>query len=86
MIDTSSMNRKENCVMEKQQAIDRDTYRQIKKMSRDELNDFLIRYAQNLCTPIDLREIEAEIRAIKGIGDKRIDQIMTIIEKYLGDS
>lgn len=28
--------------MEKQQAIDRDTYRQIKKMSREELNDFLM--------------------------------------------
>lgn len=69
-----------------QQAIDRDTYRQIKKMSREELNGFLIRYAQNLCKPIDLRDIEAEIRAIKGIGEKRADQIMTIIEKYLGDS
>lgn len=67
-------------------AIDRDTYRQIKKMSREELNDFLIRYAQNLCTPIDLREVEAEIRAIKGIGEKRADQIMTIIENYLGES
>ena len=67
-------------------AIDRDTYRQIKKMSREELNDFLIRYAQNLCTPIDLREVETEIRAIKGIGEKRTDQIMTIIEKYLGNS
>ena len=71
--------------MEKQ-AIDRETYRQIKKMSREELNSFLIRYAQNLCTPIDLREVEAEIRAIKGIGEKRTVQIMTIIEKYLGDS
>lgn len=71
--------------MEKQ-AIDRDTYRQIKKMSREELNGFLIRYAQNLCKPIDLREIEAEIRSIKGIGEKRADQIMTIIEKHLGDS
>lgn len=68
------------------QAIDRDTYRQIKKMSREELNDFLIRYAQNLCKPIDLRDIESEIRSIKGIGEKRTDQIMTIIEKYLGDS
>lgn len=71
--------------MEKQ-AIDRDTYRQIKKMSREELSGFLVCYVQNLCTPIDLREVEAEIRAIKGIGEKRADQIMTIIEKYLGDS
>lgn len=41
-----------------QQAIDRDTYRQIKKMSREELNAFLIRYAQNLCKPVDLRDME----------------------------
>ena len=68
-----------------QQAIDRDTYRQIKKMSREELNDFLIRYAENLCQPLDLRELEAEIRGVNGIGEKRADAIMTIIEKYLGD-
>ena len=66
-----------------QQAIDRDTYRQIKKMSREELNDFLIRYAQNLCKPIDLRDMEKEIRAISGMGDKRTEQVMTVIEKYL---
>lgn len=85
MTDTSSMNRKENCVMEKQQAIDRDTYRQIKKMSREELNDFLIRFSQNLCTPIDLRDLEKEIRAISGTGEKRTELVMSIIEKYLGD-
>lgn len=69
-----------------QKAIDRDTYRQIKKMSREELNSFLIRYAQNLCKPIDLRDIEKEIRAISGMGEKRTEQVMTIIEKYLGES
>lgn len=69
-----------------QQAINRDTYRQIKKMSREELNSFLIRYAQNLCKPIDLRDIENEIRAISGMGEKRTEQVMTIIEKYLGES
>ncbi len=69
-----------------QQAIDRDTYRQIKKMSREELNSFLIRYAQNLCKPIDLRDMEKEIRAIGGMGEKRTEQVMDVIEKYLGDS
>ena len=69
-----------------QQAIDRDTYRQIKKMSREELNSFLIRYAQNLCKPIDLRDMEKEIRAISGMGEKRTEQVMDVIEKYLGDS
>ena len=68
-----------------QQAIDRDTYRQIKKMSREELNDFLIRYANNLCKPIDLRNMEKEIRAISGMGEKWTEQVMNIIEKYLSD-
>ena len=70
----------------KEQAIDRDMYRQIKKMSREELNGFHIRYAQNLCQPIDLRDMEKEIRAISGMGEKRTEQVMNIIEKYLGDS
>ena len=69
-----------------QQGIDRDTYRQIKKMNREELNDFLTRFAANLCQPIDLRDMEAEIRSIKGIGEKRADLIMEIVEKYLGDN
>lgn len=41
---------------------------------------------QNLCKPIDLRDMEKEIRAINGMGDKRTEQVMTVIEKYLGDS
>ena len=69
-----------------QKAIDRDTYRQIKKMSREELNTFLIRYAENLCKPIDLRDMEKEIRAISGMGEKRTEQVMNVIEKYLGNS
>lgn len=66
--------------------IDRETYRKIKKMSREELNDFLIRYANNLTkgSTVDLRELESEIRQIKGIGDKRVEQIMTVVEGYLG--
>ena len=65
--------------------IDRDTYRKIKKMSREELNDFLIRYANNLTkgSTVDLCEIEFQIRQIKGIGDKRVEQIMTVVERYL---
>lgn len=69
-----------------QQAIDRDMYRQIKKMRREELNAFLIRYAQNLCKPIDLRDMEKEIRAISGMGEKRTEKVMNIIEKHLGDT
>lgn len=67
--------------------IDRDTYRKIKKMSREELNAFLLRYADGLTKNehvIDLRELENDLKTIKGIGEKRLEEIMAIIEKHLG--
>ena len=73
--------------MAEQKIIDRDTYRAIKKMNREELQAFLVRYADGLLEndgkTIDLREIEKELRQIKGIGDKRIEEIMAVIEKHL---
>jgi hypothetical protein len=74
--------------MAEQKIIDRDTYRAIKKMSREELQAFLMRYANGLLEndgkTIDLREVEKDLRLIKGIGDKRIEEIMAVIEKHLG--
>ena len=66
--------------------IDRDTYRKIKKMSREEMQAFLMRYADGLTNShtIDLREVEKDIKAIKGIGEKRAEEIMSIFEKHLG--
>lgn len=67
--------------------IDRDTYRQIKKMSREELQGFLLRYAENLTKDspvIDLPKLEQDIKAIKGIGEKRAEEVMAVIEKHLG--
>lgn len=72
--------------MAEQKIIDRDTYRAIKKMSREELQAFLVRYADELqkdAPAIDLREIEKDIKAIKGIGEKRTEDIMAIFEKHL---
>ena len=74
--------------MAEQKIIDRDTYRAIKKMSREELQAFLIRYADELLEKdgksIDLRNVEKDLRQFKGIGDKRIEEIMSVIEKHLG--
>lgn len=75
--------------MAEKQVIDRETYRSIKKMSRDELQVFLIRYANNLLEEIDEKEIDlsalrSEIGQIKGIGEKRLDEIMAVAEKYIG--
>lgn len=73
--------------MSEQKIIDRDTYRAINKMSREELQAFLMRYANGLLEndgkSIDLREVEKDLRQIKGIGDKRIEDIMAVIEKHL---
>ncbi len=47
-----------------------------------------MRYANGLLESdgksIDLREVEKDLRQIKGIGDKRIEEIMAVIEKHLG--
>jgi len=72
-----------------QPMIDCDTYRSIKKMSREELNAFLIRYAENLSDSsptIDLWEVEKDVRSIKGIGEKRADEVVKVIERHLGVS
>lgn len=65
--------------------IDRDTYRKVKKMSREDLQAFLVRYANNISEnrSIDLREAEADLKTVKGIGEKRLEEIMAIIEKHL---
>lgn len=70
-----------------QPIIDRDTYRSIKKMSREELQAFLVRYTDELRKDeptIDLREVEKDIRAVKGIGEKRAEEIMWIFGRHLG--
>ena len=75
-----------------EKVIDRETYRKVKKMSREELQAFLVRYAENLMeelssekNTIDLKSMEADLRQINGIGEKRCEQIMTtVIEKHLG--
>lgn len=68
--------------MPDQRIIDRDTYRSIKKMSREEMQAFLMRYAEGLLEDndrvLDLREVEKDLRQIKGIGEKRLEEIMHI--------
>jgi hypothetical protein len=47
-----------------------------------------MRYAEGLLKDndrvLDLREVEKDLRQIKGIGEKRLKDIMAVIEKYLG--
>jgi len=67
--------------------IDRDTYKKIKKMDRETLTKFILQYGDELLgnqgKTIDLPALEVELSKIKGIGGKRLEEIMTVIEKFL---
>ena len=73
--------------MANKEIIDRDTYKKIKKMNREELTKFILRYGDELIgseeKTIDLPSLQAELSKIKGIGDKRLEEIMVVIEKFL---
>lgn len=74
--------------MSDKEIIDRDTYKKIKKMNREELTKFILRYGDELMgiedKTIALPALQAELSKIKGIGDKRLEEIMVVIEKHLG--
>lgn len=67
--------------------IDRDTFKKITKMNRDELTKFIMKYGDQLLgeqdKTIDLPALETELSKIKGIGGKRLEEIMIVIEKFL---
>ncbi len=72
-----------------QKMLDRATYKRIKSMTREEMQNFLTNYYHNVmedaeAPTLDLGELRAELGSIKGVGEKRLDEIMTVIEKHLG--
>ena len=73
--------------MANKEIIDRDTYKKIKKMNREELTKFILQYGDELLgsegKTIDLPALETELSKIKGIGGKRLEEIMAVIEKFL---
>ena len=74
-------------MINKKEVIDRDTYKKIKKMDRETLTKFILQYGDELLgdqgKTINLPALEAELSKIKGIGGKRLEEIMTVIEKFL---
>ena len=76
------------CNME-QKMLDRATDKKIKSMTREEMQNFLTNYYNNVmedaeAPTLDLGELRNEIGSIKGVGEKRLDEIMAVIEKHLG--
>ena len=75
--------------MANKEIIDRDTYKSIKKMNREELTKFILKYGDELLeqqgvnSSLDLNELKERLSKINGIGSKRLEEIMTVIEDFL---
>ena len=56
-------------------------------MNHEELTKFILRYGDELLEDqgktSDLPALEAELSKIRGIGGKRLEEIMVVIEKFL---
>ena len=56
-------------------------------MNREELTKFILKYGDELLgeqgKTIDLPALEAELSKVKGIGGKRLEEIMTVVEKFV---
>jgi hypothetical protein len=67
--------------------ISRDMYKIIKSMNREQLQGFATTiYLDGVksvdTVNIDIEKLREDIGAIKGIGESRLNEIMTIIEKH----
>ena len=76
--------------MNNTEVIDRETYRRIKRMDRESLTKFILRYGDDLLEregkAIDLPSLKAELSKINGIGSKRLEEIMAVIEQFVSAS
>ena len=72
----------------KQYVISREMYKKIKSMDREQLQVFATTiYLDGVKsvekTALDLDKLRVDIGAIKGIGENRLNEIMTIIGRYI---
>mgnify|MGYP006972500699 CR=1 FL=1 len=71
--------------------LSRETYKKIKAFNREQMEQFIAeiyheaeeRYREGT---VDLDQLRVDIGQIKGIGESRLNEIMTVIERYLTDS
>ena len=73
---------------EKYSGLDRDTYKKVKSMNRERMEQFLadiydMGKNSNHEAIVDFDELRKRISDIKGIGEKRADIIMNVVETYL---
>lgn len=74
--------------MAQESVLERATYKKIKGMSREEMQKFFTNYYHNIMeeaetSAVDLETLRAELSSIKGVGEKRLDEIMSVVEKHV---
>lgn len=79
--------------MEDKIILDRETYKKIKSMNRAEMektlkNLYQLGYETALkegAVDLDTEKLRAELGTIKGIGESRLNEIMSVFEKFISD-
>ena len=80
--------------MPKENLLTRDLYRQIKSMDRSAMEETLNNIYEmgakdaldNAVIDLDIGKIRSEIGAVNGIGEKRLEQIMEIIQRNIAEA
>ncbi len=79
--------------MPKESFLPRNLYRQIKSMSRDAMEKTLNNIYEmgakealaNAVIDLNMDKLRSEIGSVNGIGDKRLEQIMEIIQRNIAE-
>ena len=76
---------------ENEELVNRSLYKRIKSMNRAEMENFVrnvfnqgYERAEEETHSIDYDSLRADLSRIKGIGESRLNEIMTVIDKHIG--
>ena len=77
---------------ENKELVNRSLYKRIKSMNRAEMENFVrnvfnqgYEKAEEETHPIDYDSLRADLSKIKGIGESRLNEIMTVINSHIGN-
>ena len=78
---------------ENEELVNRSLYKRIKSMNRAEMENFVrnvfnqgYERAEEETHSIDYDSLRADLSKIKGIGESRLNEIMTVIDKHNGNN
>ena len=78
---------------ENEELVNRSLYKRIKSMNRAEMESFVrnifnqgYEKAESETHPIDYDSLRADLCKIKGIRESRLNEIMTVIDKQIGNN